>query len=133
MAAIKISPRTVNLDITKKYFAKHHKKIKSVVTSKNQNWKLEVSKAIKAAYHDLDPTLTNSDVIDIAVSYDGTWQKRGHQSHTGVGIAIDTLTGLVVDFEVLSSYCDICTKARRKLDAAGFSEWYISHTRKDEC
>lgn len=50
----------------------------------------------------------NSEFIDIAVSYDGTWHKRGHTSHSGIGVAIDILTGYVVDFEVMSNFCLTC-------------------------
>ena len=32
---------------------------------------------------------------------DGTWHKGGHTSHTGIGVAVDILTGFVVDFEVV--------------------------------
>ena len=35
---------------------------------------------IRAAHRKLDPALQENDVIDICVSYDGTWQKRGHMS-----------------------------------------------------
>lgn len=46
---------------------------------------------------------------DVAVMYDGTWQKRGHKSHNGVGAAISLDTGLCLDFEVLSNYCHACS------------------------
>lgn len=41
-------------------------------------------------------------VLDITVSYDGTWQKRGFTSKYGIGYCIEVLTGLVIDFEILS-------------------------------
>jgi hypothetical protein len=57
-------------------------------------------------------------VIDIAVSFDGTWMKRGFTSLYGVGVCIDMLTGLVVDFHVRSKYCHKCklvkTNCRQK-------------------
>ena len=56
---------------------------------------------------------SDDEKIDIAVSYDGTWQKRGHTSHNGIGIAIDILTGYVVDFEVLSNLCIYCEKQKQ--------------------
>ncbi|XP_028441071.1 uncharacterized protein LOC114560119 [Perca flavescens] len=34
--------------------------------------------------------------------------KRGFTSHYGIGVCMDILTGLVVDFEVLPSYCNAC-------------------------
>ncbi|GFU86721.1 uncharacterized protein TNCV_4966661 [Trichonephila clavipes] len=70
---------------------------------------------------------------DITVSYDGTWQKRGHSSLYGIGIVIDILTGLVIDYEILSKYCPECTTAKRDLgeNSAEYSMWYKSH--QEEC
>lgn len=58
--------------------------------------------------------MKDDDILDIAISYDGTWQKRGFSSHNGIGIITDLLTGLVVDFEVLSNFCLRCTAAEAK-------------------
>ena len=73
------------------------------------------------------------DIIDITVSYDGTWQKRGHTSLFGIGILVDILTGLAIDYEILSKYCHKCITAKRDLGAssADFSIWYEGH--KPEC
>ena len=46
---------------------------------------------------------------NITVSFDGSWHKRGHTSNYGFGAVSDVLTGLVVDYEVLSKYCGACT------------------------
>ena len=53
-------------------------------------------------------------ILDIAVSYDGTWQKRGHSSHNGAAVVIEILTGLPVDYQVLSNFCHQCLKAPKK-------------------
>lgn len=67
---------------------------------------LELSRNIVRQRHeDIDPTLKEQSIINISVSYDGTWHKRGHTSIYGLGIVIDVLTGLVIDYEVLSKYC----------------------------
>ncbi|GFW05073.1 uncharacterized protein TNCV_598671 [Trichonephila clavipes] len=72
-------------------------------------------------------------IIDVSVSYDGTWQKRGHTSNIGLGIIIDILSGLVLDFEVLSKYCHNCVVAGRDMgvDSAEFHIWQKGHA--DEC
>ncbi|GFT54212.1 uncharacterized protein TNCV_2467241 [Trichonephila clavipes] len=73
------------------------------------------------------------EIIDVSVSYDGTWQKRGHTSNLGLGIIIDILSGLVLDFEVLSKYCHNCVVAGRDMgvDSAEFHIWQKGHA--DEC
>lgn len=53
-------------------------------------------------------------ILDVEVSYDGTWMTRGHKSHIGIGFVIDVYTGIVLDFEVLCNYCIACEKRRMK-------------------
>ncbi|GFY17687.1 uncharacterized protein TNCV_1074221 [Trichonephila clavipes] len=73
------------------------------------------------------------EIIDVSVSYDGTWQKREHTSNLGLGIIIDILSGLVLDFEVLSKYCHNCVVPGRDMgvDWAEFHIWQKGHA--DEC
>ena len=70
--------------------------------------------AVRKAYADTDPDLREAinrgenPIIDISVSFNGTWQKRGFTSLYGVGICVDVLTGHVVDDAVLSKVCHAC-------------------------
>ena len=54
-------------------------------------------------------------MLDIAVSYDESWHHRGHSFHNGLGVDIDLLTGLPIDFQVLSNFCHHCCKLLTKL------------------
>ena len=60
------------------------------------------------------------------VSYDGTWQKRGHSSHNGVGVLIDANAGLVVDTETISNFCQACAKGP-KPESPIYAEWKVKH------
>ena len=62
--------------------------------------------AITNAYKEIGVTANGDGVLDIAVSFDGAWQKKGrkYSSHNGLATAIDLLTGLPVDYEVLSNF-----------------------------
>ena len=64
--------------------------------------------------------------MNISVSIDGTWQKRGHQSHNGVVTVIETMTGLVIDFVALSNYCRAC-ESGLKPDAPDYEGWMAIH------
>ncbi|GBM87288.1 hypothetical protein AVEN_2185-1 [Araneus ventricosus] len=66
---------------------------------------------VRGKYIDYDFSFKNEEEIDVCVSYDGTWQKQGHISLHGIGIIIDILTGLVIDFEVLNKYCQDCVNS----------------------
>ncbi|GFX00819.1 uncharacterized protein TNCV_4577861 [Trichonephila clavipes] len=95
---------------------------------------LEMSRqSAREAHVKVDASLKNQKIIDVSVSYDGTWQKRGHTSNLGLGIIIDILSGFVLDFEVLSKYCHNCVVAGRDMgvDSAEFHIWQKGHA--DEC
>ena len=86
----------------------------------------QAARTVRQAYEDADPDLVGQEVIDIAVSYDGTWQKRGHTSHNGLGVVIDLMTGLVLDTEIRSNYCSSCALAASRFkgyDTDEFRDW----------
>ncbi|KAK3759180.1 hypothetical protein RRG08_028140 [Elysia crispata] len=65
-----------------------------------------------------------------AVSYDGTWQKRGHTSKHGLGVVIEVTTGLAVDYHVMSSFCQPCSTkgvTMKKKGEAAYNEWWEQH------
>ena len=69
---------------------------------------------------------------DSAVTFDGTWMRRGHTSLHGVVIAIAWPTGQVLDFEVYSKFCHTCSQQRvalgdGKLTQAKFDEEQAAH------
>ena len=47
-------------------------------------------------------------VAKVAVTVDGTWQKRGHSSKIGVIFAVAVRTGEILDYEVKSLLCKEC-------------------------
>ena len=57
----------------------------------------EAVRIVRETHMELDPTLIADSIIDIAVTFDGTWMKRGHKSMYGVACVIELNTGLVID------------------------------------
>ena len=55
----------------------------------------------------LPDSFTPDGVLDLPVSFDGSWPKRGHTSKLGFGAVVDVHTGLVVDFHVMSLHCQV--------------------------
>ena len=49
------------------------------------------------------------EAIDVGVSCDGSWQKRGFSSFNGVFAAISMDNGKVVDVEALNKHCKACS------------------------
>ena len=93
----------------------------------------DARKVVRQAHIDLNPELAAQEIIDITVSFDGTWHKRGHTSLYGIGVVVDILTGIVLDYELLSRYCGICTMKKKELQKEEFSVWYKDHKEKGEC
>ncbi|KAM7302316.1 hypothetical protein ISCGN_017833 [Ixodes scapularis] len=71
-------------------------------------------------------TSAENDLLDICITFDGTWHKRGHTSQFGVGVAIELETGFVIDFSVKSKYCHGCQLGPKE-GSDGFEEWAQSH------
>ena len=80
--------------------------------------------AIAAAYEDIGVYPDDQGILNIGVSYDGSWQKRVYSSHNGMGSVIDFLTGLPIDYEVLSNFCQKCKIFSEKPDDL---EWKEKH------
>jgi hypothetical protein len=88
---------------------------------------------IKVRQERADPS--DSSIIDIGVSYDGSWQKRGHTSLYAIGCVIDIITGLVIDFEVISKYCHDCVKTAADLgkNSPEYACWFETHRDSGRC
>ncbi|KAL8568972.1 hypothetical protein ACOMHN_017143 [Nucella lapillus] len=90
----------------------------------------EAANQIRRTYADMNIGLPNdAGVLNISVSIDGSWQKRGHSSHNGVVTVIETMTGLVVDFIALSNYCQGCESGPKPEDA-NYEQWAQDHRSK---
>ena len=55
-----------------------------------------------------DDSIDSDEPVDIAVSVDGTWQRRGFSSNNGVVAALSVDTGKVIDVEAMSKTCKAC-------------------------
>ncbi|GFU68836.1 uncharacterized protein TNCV_1548201 [Trichonephila clavipes] len=89
-----------------------------------------VHNSVQNAYRKLDPNGSNT-ITDIAVSFDGTWLTREHTFQ--IGCVVDTLTGYVIDYEIMSKYCPTCISAKNELGetTAEYDVWYSGH--KNSC
>ena len=74
-------------------------------------------------------------VIDVSVSFDRTWSKRGFTANFGIAFAISSDTGEVLDYCVLSKTCDFCKQSEKlkKQDPEKFEEWKKIHEERGEC
>lgn len=79
-----------------------------------------------------DPTLNENDPIDVVVSYDGTWSKRGFTANHGIGVIMSMETGEVLDRYTCSKICGSCmNRSNWDKKSKEYIEWYETH--KDMC
>ena len=109
--------------VAKKSFQTH---VKAIARVSKQVAEAEMEKAVR----DLRAASNarKNETLDIAVSCDGTWARRGFQSLYGMVSAIHVNTGKVVDYEMKSKVCFKC-RAKKELDPTSqeYIEWMEAH------
>ncbi|KAJ4430686.1 hypothetical protein ANN_19277 [Periplaneta americana] len=123
----------MNMYCMSKYsFNEHSKLLLGATTDVVANILTDIRSEVRGAYADLIVDGEIPPILDIGVSYDGTWLTRGHSSMYGVGCVIDILTGYVIDYQVMSKSCRKCVHARQRYkNPQDFKMWYDIH--KQEC
>ena len=80
-----------------------------------------------------DGDIDGESIIDVAVTYDGTWSKRGFTANHGIGVVMSADTGEVLDMEILSRVCEICKQNKSKKDVATFEDLLVNHKADGLC
>ena len=106
-------------------FSSHQNKFELASKSTFDKISDQSHESIRAAYKEIGIVPDGESVLDIAVSYDGTWQRSGHSSHNGIGCAIELSIGIPIDYEVLSNFCLKCKIASE--DPGTTDEWKVGH------
>ena len=70
------------------------------------------------------------DVVDVTVTCDGTWSRRGFVAAYGVVAVLSWETGQVLDVVVLSKSCKVCKEAELSMgsESQEFLEWKSTRT-----
>ena len=105
--------------VTKKAYNDHLIQIEKAVVTNTESLKQEAAKRLVQNVTAQRPSgvkvIDDQPVANVAVTVDGTWQKRGHSSKIGVVFVISVNTGEILDYSVKSLVCHEF-KARNCLD-----------------
>ena len=129
---------------------KHHTGAKRFLGNMNmpppphrQSWrnhKKQIEKATKlvasASMQEAAQEMKTTDAhIDIQVSCDGTWHRRGFSSKNGIVtvLSVNGRNSKVIDNETLANHCDACAKHKHKKGETEFEHWHKTHTQKKLC
>jgi len=105
-------------------FSSHQNKLELASKSVSDKNSDQSHESISSAYKEILIVPECEGVMDIAVSYYGTRQKRGHSFQNGIGCAIELLIGFPIDYEVLSNCCLKCKIAS---DDPGGTDYYYCY------
>ena len=94
--------------LSKRAFASHVQALKTALLELTAAKLQEAVSELKSFLTNFDTELEDQRVLDVTVSTDGTWMKRGFTSLFGCVFVISADTGKVLDFGVLSRYCKSC-------------------------
>ena len=105
--------------------------ILGIVEDYTQEELISAGQRLRNIILDENPELDINDTLDAAVSFDGTWAKRGFTSLTGVVFAISVDGGEVLDYAVLSKACQKCARKESQCegDDESFQEWSPQRSR----
>ena len=119
--------------VTFRAFNNDLKKSSGAAGEKANEIMLQASERIRNVIICENPQLEKEDptsAVPVAVSVDGTWQKRGFSSKNGVVFVIAIGTGEIIDAEVLSLFCQECNHHRNDpCDSEAYRKWKESHNR----
>ncbi len=78
------------------------------------------------------PPLWPTGPLDVTVTFDGTWSKRGYTGLYGVFVVISWDTGRVLDTIILSKHCGKCARRRVSMteNSQEYQDWYELHESK---
>lgn len=108
----------------------YYKQVEGIMGSLEEEAKEEMKQAgqrLRKLILDENPEQANDDVLDVAVTFDGTWAKRGFTSLTGVVFVISVDSGEVLDYHVLSKVCQKCAIKKPKVTEEEFEQWLLAH------
>ena len=67
------------------------------------------------------------DILDVRVTCDRTWSRRGLSAIHGVVAAISYDTGQVLDFQIMTKVCTACAQQKTRLSPEDFDVWVEGH------
>ena len=74
-----------------------------------------------------NPDIADDTVVNVPVTFDGTWPKQGHTANYGFGFVLSVDTAEVLDYGFKSKICWECNSHKAKKDSDEYQKWYEEH------
>jgi hypothetical protein len=129
------SKLNLSSSISNSRYYKYKETIERQTSNISQEYEQVARQCVFSKYEGQGLPLSDDGILNVDVSYDGTWHKRGHLSNVGAGFVIEADTGLILDSDVLCKFCLKCLKLKHKYkdDPENLEIMMIHHTECGEC
>ena len=118
--------------LVKSTFSSHLKTLRNAIDTVTEDDMSRAARELRKHVLEENRETDEGQPIDVTVSYDGMWSKRGFTANHGVGIIISMDTGEVLDRYTLSKVCGSClNRSNWDKESDEYKTWYDSH--KDIC
>ena len=88
---------------------------------------------VRDYFMDINPDHNRSSLLDIPVSYDGSWHTLSHSSHYDIGAVCELQTGLILDYEVFNKFCLLCVVNSKQFGGDGEEFKHRFYEHKSSC
>ena len=112
--------------LTYRTFSEYNSSLHQIV----QQSAIDSQLIVWAQLHSL-PDTEPKDIVDVTVTCDGTWSRRGFTATYGVVVVMSWDSSQVLDAVVLSKRCNVCKLKESTMDEQEFLDWYVAH--KESC
>ncbi|KAG7172195.1 hypothetical protein Hamer_G009538 [Homarus americanus] len=112
-----------------KSWLKHLRYIHNALLKKCDVMFLKARSAVQMIYGEIGRHPDTDGILNIDVSYESAWLDQGPERYYGVGVVIELYTGIVLDWEFVSSYCHECKEKKEDEVQGSYDEWKRSHER----
>ena len=125
--------------LNKRSYLRYAKKVRTKSVEKTKQLLEESRKADVEFYEkNLGRVPDEEGVLDMDVTFDGSWHTRGFKSNYCFGCVIDAHSSLVLDYRVLSKKCTMCdikasALAKKQLTEDEFDSWKADHAPLCDC
>ena len=121
--------------LAKRSYYKQMDSVVSITVERTERELKEAGHRLREEISKENDSSSENDILDIAVSFDGTWAKRGHTSLFGIVYVISVDTGEVLDYEVLSKFCKTCRyyDSKKEDDFASYVKGMAAHMEAGNC
>ena len=105
-----------------------HGQVQTIITIRDACKETAIEPMNETAHH-----LTKDDALtDVAISVDGSLQRRGYSSLNGFVSAISMNSGKVLDIQPMSRFCKYCSvhNKLKNSDLVAYNSWKVKHTNR---